>query len=332
MEDKIDIQKLSQKLAEFEIYRIEKAKKLKRFKRISKFLYFIIVPCGILGIIGIVLTFLFIVLWPFLLIAIGLLILNSVIYNKIFKDPEGQFYTKFKNEIVKPAIEEYNPTFKYSVNKSVGLETVEKSWLFNYIIKGYYGEDHVKGKINGVDIEFSEIILKAEDYRRLNTKSVAKLLLDGDLSREIITAFRGVFFVIDFHKKFKGTHVVVSKRKKFPSSLFKQNHTNFNKVEMDHAEFNKHFNFFTTSEATSYYILSPLLMENLIALNKRNSIYASFISGEMYLAIEMQKDLFECDINKGIPDIESFKELFNEINLIEKVMKHLKQDVRIWGK
>jgi hypothetical protein len=51
----------------------------------------------------------------------------------------------------------------------------------------------------------------------------------------------------------------------------------------------------------------------------------------MCIGLPQDKDLFEANFYRGIPDISAFEELVQEIEVIARLLEHLNQNTRIWG-
>lgn len=134
--------------------------------------------------------------------------------------------------------------------------------------------------------------------------------------KSVVTVFKGPYMEFDFNKDFIGK---VQVREKSKATLF----SDYERIEMESVEFNKVFKVYSTVDHTTFYILTPHIMEKLIELEKENHgrFYFSFIDGKMYIALDNRKDNFELSIVRKInKSVEIFeKQLSIIIDIIEEM-------------
>ncbi|MDO8260879.1 MAG: Galanin, partial [Candidatus Magasanikbacteria bacterium] len=117
--------------------------------------------------------------------------LMALLYKFMIKD-----YThEFKMSVIKPLIHAIDKTMLYSSQTHVSNYFFEHSKLFEEADK-LSGNDYVKGQIDGINIQFSDI-----HAQNKNQDSKGKESWD--------TIFQGLFIVADFNKHFYGETVVL---------------------------------------------------------------------------------------------------------------------------
>ena len=93
--------------------------------------------------------------------------------------------------------------------------------------------------------------------------------------------FKGILFTADFNKNFNGVTVV--RPKDFGSSMgawFSKNLFSFgskNLIQLENIDFEKTFVTYGADQVEARYILTPSMMERILALNKQSKDTVSFI-------------------------------------------------------
>lgn len=338
-----DRQGLEKILADFEQFRKRKYRSFKWFTRIRKpfkIVYFLAVPAAFLASFLPVLLPFFL---PLLLVGLGLFILESLLYAYVFRRPDEKFEERFKKEIMPLAFQKINPEFMYYPNQCFTDEQVKGMSLFKNVISRYYGEDYVRGKVKGVDIEFCEARLYSSHY---SAGSIARGVLvnlfdnsDGmgiddsnEFSKEVCF-FKGLLLEVDFHKSFNGQVFALPKHY-IDNGLFKRStFMGRPRTETGHTDFDARYSVFTTNDVLLHYVLTPALLDKLLNLKNRlrADVFLSLSNGKLNMGINWGRDLFECDFKKGIPSIDDFLSLAKEVELFEYIITSLSQDRRIWG-
>jgi len=256
-------------------------------------------------------------------IGFGYLSIGAIIYRFLIKD----YTTEFKDKIIAPLIKEIDPQLRYASNLHIPKTLFRRSKLFTQNIDKFDGNDFVHGKIDGVDIQFSDIHAQKE-YR------------DSKGRTHYETIFRGLFIVSEFNKHFKGSTVVLpdSAENIFGSLIGKWLQSkNFNRdelVKMDSVKFEKEFVVYSTNQIEARYILSPSLMEKLLLFKKRSKhpVLVSFVGGAIYIAINSNEDEFEPSIFHSLLDYKIAMEYVNTLHLAVGIVEDLKLNQKLWSK
>lgn len=256
-------------------------------------------------------------------IILFLYILTGGIVYKFMSKP---YVSEFKQNIIKPLVSYIDSSLIYLQDSFVSQELFERSALFGKADK-YSGNDFVKGKIEDINIEFSDVHAQ-EEYR------------DSKGRKHHTTIFQGLFIVCEFNKKFKGKTVV------FPDSaqsifgevigsfLQSKNLAQDELVKMDDPSFEKEFVVYSNDQIEARYILSHSLMKKILELKQKSKhpIYISFVNNHIHIAIYYDKDLFEPAVFDSLLDYKIAMEYVTTLHLAVGIVKELKLNQKLWAR
>lgn len=235
---------------------------------------------------------------------------------------------EFKNVVVTKIINLINPDYHYNADKHVDSQHYNNSKLFTKHPDRINGDDYVSGTIEKTDFEFSE--LKAE-YKTTTAK-------DGKTETHWHTIFSGLFFHADFNKNIEGiTYVLPDTAEKlfgkFGQKLQKAS-SRGELVKLENPEFEKEFVVYSTGQQEARYILTPVMMESMVNLQKKykRKMHFSFIGERVYCATSFTKGLFEPRIRKSGVNFEDIEEMYHLFSLIETIIHEMNLNTRIWTK
>lgn len=254
---------------------------------------------------------------------VGYVALGGFIYKFLISDYRDEFKTK----VIRPLIEEIDHTFRYIPDLHIDVEYFKRSKLFSTPDR-YSGNDLVKGRIDGVDLKFSDF--HAEKEHR-----------DSKGRRSYSTIFKGLFIISDFHKDFSGHTVVLPDTAQSTfgdliGSFLQAN--NFSRrgdlVKMDSPEFEKEFVVYGSDQVEARYILTHTLMEKILHYKKHSGhpVYVSFRGKNIYMAIEYNKDLFEPSVFRSLLDYKIAMEYIKTLHLSIGIIEELKLNQKLWSK
>ena len=249
--------------------------------------------------------------------------IGAFIYKWFIKD----YTNEFKFKIIEPLIKEIDSNLSYVQNMYIPEQHFTRSKLFTSSPDRVSGNDYVKGKIDGIEIEFSDF---HAEKRHTDSK--------GRTSWS--TMFQGLFIVAEFNKNFKGTTVVLPDSAEstfgdFIGSWLQSNNFGRNElVKMDNVEFEKEFVVYGTDQIEARYILTPLLMQKLLNYKKRTGekTFISFNRDKIYLAIDYGKDLFEPSIFHSLLKYKIAMEYVATLHLAIGIVEELKLNQKLWSK
>ena len=258
-------------------------------------------------------------------ILILIFIASFGIFTFIYKIEMSGFSSIFKDQLIEKLVLFVDDNLIYSKNNHIREYEYRSSLLFPQSIDRFRGDDYVSGKIDGVDMKFSEI-----------HSEVKKKTDKGKTYWQ--TVFQGLLFIADFNKNFNGKTVVLpDNSEKFFGSFshfFQSFSSRGELVKMDNIEFEKEFVIYSDDQIEARYILSHALMQRILEYKKLvgRNIYISFTKSKIYVAIGFSTKLFEPKIYKKITNFEEVSFYFKVISMTVDIIKYLNLDKKIWSK
>jgi len=247
------------------------------------------------------------------------------IFTFIYKMKVSGYASLFKDQVIERLVEFIGDTLTYKKLGFISEYEYKTSALFPQKVDRYSGDDLVVGKVSGVDVRFSEI---HSEVKKKGSKGKTYWL----------TIFRGLFFIADFNKNFKGKTVILpDNSEKFLGSfshLFQSFSSHGELVKMDSPEFEKEFVVYSDDQIEARYILSHSLMDSILKYKKLvgKNISISFVGSNIYIAIGFNQKLFEPKIYKKVTSFDEVRFYFEVLSLASNIVKHLNLDRKIWSK
>ncbi|MEA1892257.1 MAG: DUF3137 domain-containing protein [Campylobacterota bacterium] len=249
--------------------------------------------------------------------------IGGIIYKLLIKD----YTSDFKSQVIRPLIAAIDNNLSYTIDSHVPRSMFENSELFKTKIDRLSGNDYVKGVIDDVNLQFSDI---HAEQKHKNSKG----------QDNWSTIFKGLFIVAEFHKNFKGQTIILpdTAQKSFGnligSWLQSKNISRDELVKMDDVEFEKKFVVYSTNQIEARYILSATLMKRLLIFQKRSKhpIYISFKGENIHIAIYYNKDLFEPSIFHSLLKYKIAIEYLSTLQLAVGIVEELKLNQKLWSK
>ena len=247
---------------------------------------------------------------------------GAIIYKFLVHD-----YThEFKMGVIKPLVHAIDSSLLYSSATHISEYLFEHSKLFDTPDR-MSGNDYVKGQIDGINIQFSDIHAQKKNQNSKGKDSWS-------------TIFQGLFIVADFNKHFMGETVILPDTAQSTFGdiighwLQSNNASRDELVKMDDPEFEKEFVVYSTNQIEARYILSHSLMKKLLAFKhkSKHSVYISFIGTHIYMAVSYDKDLFEPAIFHSLLDYKVAMEYIKTLHLAIGVVEELKLNQKLWSK
>ncbi|MDD4855198.1 MAG: DUF3137 domain-containing protein [Sulfuricurvum sp.] len=256
-------------------------------------------------------------------VAIGFIAIAGMTYRFM-----TQGYAKdFKAKIITPLIGAIDPHLLYNPDFMISQHLFERSQLFNHSIDRYSGNDYVKGSIDGVPLEFSDI------HAQYQTK-------DSKGRTQWHTLFRGLFLVAEFNKYFKSKTVILPDQaeKNFGSLiggwLQSINFSRDDLIRLDNPEFEKVFVVYGNDPIEARYILSHSMMKRILEFQKKitHPLFISFVHNHIHIGIATKKDLFEPTVFASLLDFKQAMEYINTLRYTIGLVEELKLNEKLWSK
>jgi hypothetical protein len=224
----------------------------------------------------------------------------------------------FKESIVRRVINFIEPSLYYDPQRKVSQKDFEKSGLILKTPDDYSGDDYVEGLRGKTYFCFSELNV---------TKS------DGD---NLVTLFKGLFFIADFYKHFGGRTYVWSESNP-QLGLFRKIFTTFaddlEKVNLESVDFGNSFSVYSSDQVEARYILNPSFMERLVKLEQLmgKGISFSFVDTFIFVALPVKDNLFQPTIYTP-NNYDSIGDYYNTVKIVFDIIDELDLNLRIWNK
>ncbi len=239
------------------------------------------------------------------------------------------YRSSFKRKIIRPVIESYLEEIDYAPKEWISRHKYEESKIFLRWPDRYKGEDYIWGKKGKTDFEFSE--LHTQYKKTTRTKNGTRTTYH--------TIFKGVFFIADFHKDFKGRTLVLPDTVegllgKFGQMLQDVNFTRPDLVKLEDPEFEDAFCVYSEDQVEARYILSTSLMRRILDYKEKfgNKIYLSFYQSRVYIALACRRNRFEARVFSSVTQPGLLKEYLADLELILDIIDDLNLNLRIWSK
>ncbi len=239
----------------------------------------------------------------------------------------AEYTDDFKKRVITPLIGAIDPHLLYNPGFTISRHLFERSALFPSGIDRYSGNDYVKGTLDGVGLEFSDV--HAEYQTR-----------DSRGRTQWHTLFRGLFIVAEFNKHFKGRTVVLPDQaeKTFGTLiggwLQSNNLARDGLIRLDDPEFEKRFVVYGNDPIEARYILTHAMMARILGFQKKlpHPLYLSFTHNHLHVAIETGKDLFEPSVFTSLLDYAQAMEYVATLRHTIGLAEELKLHEKLWSK
>lgn len=207
-----------------------------------------------------------------------------------FFGAHSNFCDAFKQQVVGEVVRSFNPGFRYDAKSCIRRSQFKTGNLFRNQIDRYNGEDHVAGRLGQTDFEFSELHVEYET----TTGS------DNDTNTSWHTIFKGLYFIADFNKDFRGHTVVLPDSLQcvfglLGQSLQKLNLARGELIKLEDSEFENAFVVYGNDQVEARYILTPAMMRRMVELKRKvgGRVYFSFTGSQVHVAVPTSKNHFE---------------------------------------
>lgn len=222
---------------------------------------------------------------------------------------------RFKREVVSEIFKIVCPSAVYSPDRGLDMAVFDEPGIFT-TTGGYRSDDRVRGTIGQTPFEAAEV------RRSFTTGS--------DKNRHTVVVFHGLFFHLDFNKALSGTTIVVPEDARGDILGSRKGLT---KVDLESPDFEKVFAVHASDPVEARYILTPAMMEKILALKARTErpLYLGFTKNRAYLGVHYGRELFEAGIASST-SVEALHEMAAHFALAEDVVQELDLNTRIWTK
>ena len=196
------------------------------------------------------------------------------------KEYKGHIKEQLSRSVVPQVLSEIFDDVEYDAYRHISPEVIHASGAFPFAYDKVSGGDYIKASYRGVGLELCDLVLE-EEVRTTSTDSSGNSTSDT----KTITVFVGQWLILDFHKELSADLGVFE-------GLRKQ----YDQIETENAEFNKRYGISCDSVHDAFYILTPNMMEHIMAMDRRagGKVYLRFLrEGKINVAVHSRRDHFE---------------------------------------
>ena len=196
------------------------------------------------------------------------------------KEYKGHIKEQLSRSVVPQVLSEIFDDVEYDAYRHISPEVIHASGAFPFAYDKVSGGDYIKASYRGVGLELCDLVLE-EEVRTTSTDSSGNSTSDT----KTITVFVGQWLILDFHKELSADLGVFE-------GLRKQ----YDQIETENAEFNKRYGISCDSVHDAFYILTPNMMEHIMAMDRRagGKVYLRFLrEGKIHVAVHSRRDHFE---------------------------------------
>lgn len=243
----------------------------------------------------------------------------------------SKYAAAYKHDICNIIARHFSPSLRYDENDGISSGVFKASGIFSQSPDRYKTSDLVEGAYGKTKLRFARI--HAEKRHVEHGKN-------GTRTR-YTTIFKGVLFIADFNKHFRGrtsvrTDVAEKLLGKF-GRVFQKTGAILGSeklVQLESPGFEKEFAVFSDDQVEARYILSPALMERMIALKKRigADVQFSFRDSNVFIAIPHTADLFAASLAIPASDTAQLEDNHRRLAFFLGIVDDLDLDTRIWSK
>jgi len=257
-------------------------------------------------------------------------VIGGLIFGLVYRFSTKGYVSQFKAGVIRKIVTFVDNNLSYNEMGRIEQAIFMMSEIFKKRPDRYRGDDLVRGKMGATAIEFSEV---HAEYKTETRDS------KGRRQTHWHTIFKGLFFVGDFNKNFKGRTVVLpdTAEKLFGrigQLLQSWNVVRDELIKLEDPEFEKAFAVYGNDQIEARYILSTSLMQRIVGFKEKTGrrIYLSFVGSKVFVAVTYRKNLFEPRVFKTLLDFGPIQEYFEDLQLAIGIVDDLNLNLRIWGK
>lgn len=242
------------------------------------------------------------------------------IYTKKYLDSE--IPSDFKELVVKNLINFVDPSLRYEAEGFIDYTDFAESKLFMLKPDHYTGDDLITGKVDGVRVSFSELMVSYDPKEYPTNRKVSPKLL-----------FHGLFMVADNPNPPKGNIFILASDlyKKFGyvgRMIQKHNFIRGHYVLPQNLKFRDYFVVYADDQLEGEMVLNNNLMEKMLKLKDKAKakVYISLISDKIYVAVDMRREIFKINLNNPLTKTAYLQEFYDDLYYMLTLVEDLNFD------
>lgn len=254
--------------------------------------------------------------WPG---AIAALVGGAVAAGGVYRWLRDRAVRQYKESVLPSMLAAIDPSLRYRADALVARQEFEAAGLFSPPDR-YRGQDLVSGRIGRTAVAFSLVHAERREEHHGG----------GDNQRteeHYVTLFKGLLLVADFNKHFSGRTRV---RHHVPLSLDKLSRSH---VQLENPQFNRMFSVSADDQVEARYLLTPAMMERLLALREAfGDLQCAWYDDKLLLALKFPFDAFEPALFTPLTDPAQQARIEGNLQRVAAIVDRLDLDTRIWSK
>ena len=185
------------------------------------------------------------------------------------------------------------------------LEGLQQLKLISARIDRSHFEDGFSGQFDGVDVKICEAKLERK--------------VKSDKGDKWQTVFRGSLIEMDFHREFLGTTIVLRDAGLFNS----KRKGDMKRIGLASPKFEKIFEAYGTDQVEGRYLLTPIFMEKLMALEESvdgKKVRFAFSDGKLHVAVEHPNRFETTSLRQPITDASRVQTVIDELEAVLSII------------
>lgn len=226
----------------------------------------------------------------------------------------SNYRVRFKHEVAAEVFKIVCPTASYAPLEGIAESVFDEPGLFS-TRGGFKSDDRVRGRIGQTPFEAAD---------------VSRSYSTGGKNSRTVVVFRGLFFHLDFNKTLRGVTLVDPEG---AASTSIGDRSDLTRVTLENPAFDAKFSVWASDEVEARYILTPAMMERILALQSRTEkhVHLGFKGNRAYLGVNYGRALFEPGIAAST-SVEAIHEMAAHFALADGIVHELDLNTRIWTK
>ena len=226
----------------------------------------------------------------------------------------SNYRVRFKHEVAAEVFKIVCPTASYAPLEGIAESVFDEPGLFS-TRGGFKSDDRVRGRIGQTPFEAAD---------------VSRSYSTGGKNSRTVVVFRGLFFHLDFNKTLRGVTLVDPDAANGTSI---GDRSGLTRVTLENPAFDAKFAVYASDEVEARYILTPAMMERILALQSRTekNVHLAFKGNRAYLGVNYGRPLFEPGIAAST-SVDAIHEMAAHFALADGIVHELDLNTRIWTK
>jgi hypothetical protein len=258
----------------------------------------------------------------------GILGLATLIANVVWFGPGRTLYRdSYKQHVIAALTRAVAPGIEYRPHEGLPEDWFRAAGLYSGDIDRYRCEDLFVGRLGKTELWFSEV--HAEDQRTRRNS-------EGRSQTYWVTIFKGILFVADFHKEFRGETVLTPD---FAESSFGALGRWFQQLggQLQHLpdpEFEQAFVVRASDPVEAHYILTPDMQRRILGLRQRmgGEVRLAFRGSRVFITLPTNDDLFEPRLDLDATSTAQLELFRAQMSACFAIVDELDLNTRIWTK